>query len=331
LDGDFSIVAISPEESSLTESFRRAERMEWWDLREDVQSEEHRQDQHNGSETVKKRVITARYRHAFMRVTASFLNHIRTEHSQCLDTPYLIAGEWDDDNQFNYEVLDCCPVALGFWLWRMRAGMHFHGMVFLRPDEYFHTAGMACMGGSLDLLFYALARSELHACVLVAHQCSEHWKKAGDEALSLSMLRQWRSRNTPLRARKSAWLDFESGQPSVTFVRTDATRLIERTVCSGREPYYASLRRRLSRFPIVNVRKKTVEYRNMDHLWEFSAQAQVDPFRPMSNDWVFLKDEQFPPRPGGGWTAHFARFELTRGTEDHFACVNSSINLRIQR
>lgn len=328
LDGDFSIAAIRPEETSLIKSFRRAERMEQWSLREDAQCEEHRQARHNGQEKIKGRVITARYRQAFIRVTSNFLNHIRTDHSQCLDTPYLIAGEWDDDYLFNYEILDCCPIALGFWLWRKRVGMHFTNMAYMRPDQYFHNAGITSVGGCLDLLLYALGRSDLHACVLVAHQCSEHWKTTRDEAPSLRMLNQWRRGKTQLETRKSEWLDFGPYQSGVTFVRTDATRLIKRTVCSGREPYYKSLRRKLRSVPYVNRRKMKVEYLNMEHTWEEQAYAQVDPFEPMNNDWVFLKDKQCPPRRGGGWLSNFARFELTYGAEDHFACVNSAINLR---
>lgn len=328
LDGDFSIAAMRPEETSLIKSFQRAKCIGEWNLREGSQHREHRKTLHNKQEEIKERAITARYRQALMRVTANFLKRICPYHTQCLDTPYLVVGEWDEDYPYNYEVMGCCPIALGFWLWRKRAARHFSSMAYLRPDEYFHDIGITRVGGSLDLLFYALGRSDLHACILVAHQCSEHWRTTGDEYSSLSALNEWRKRKASLGAWVSSYLDFGSGLHELTFLRIDVSRLIERPLCPGREPYYRSLRRKLREFRYVNRTSLRIEYLDLENTWESEALEQADPFRPMNDDWVFLKADQFPLRHGGGRLAHFARVELTHGNENHFACVNSAINLR---
>lgn len=329
MHSDISIATVCPEETSLMKSFRRAKQVEHWSLEQGGRRAEPGAAHPSNDGEVRDRTLTAHYRQAFIRITANFIRSVRAAHPQCLDTPYRVLGDqWDQEFMFKHELLGCCPVALGFWLWRERCAKHFTKMAYMRPDRYFHDAGITQVSGSLDLLFYALGRSDLHSCILVANKCAERWAETGDEISSMCMFELWRLGEAQMDPGKSTWLDFDPPQSGVTFVRVDATNAIKRIACLGAEPYYRSLRRRLNRrLPYLNTETKKIDYLNLEPNWKEYVNEQVDPFCPVGDDWVFLTDKQFPIRRGGGRYANFARMELTYAI-DPFACVNSAINLR---
>lgn len=243
--------------------------------------------------------LSGRYRSACRRVMQIFINRYRRRHPACLDTPYRMFGEkLEEDERNPDELLECCPVAIGFWLWRKTCSS-IHGSIgeFERVERWRFLVGLP--DSTCDLLFYTLVRSHLHYCVFVADECVRGWKESGatvgDSIEPILAI-----------ARSDAiWScnDFDYHHPrmlvangSIHFVKFDATQVFLTRKCPGAVAYQERLRRQLRNVRVVGVGLPGPMYVNNEDEWEKLQFKQERPFAKMKGDWIFFPVEH-SPRP----------------------------------
>lgn len=177
---------------------------------------------------------------AFRRVGMAHL--ATSSHHPCMDLPKLICGEslpQVDHPAFN-ELVHCCPVAVGFWLWRMVCG-DLLSIIGRDPGGGWGSAFLKNPVGANAALFL-FSRSQLHyciqACALIIRQYRDGQIDAESAYYALSYVRGasglWGttggSHATPLMA-NDRWL----------FASVDVTRLIGgKCTCVG--PYLSRLK-----------------------------------------------------------------------------------------
>jgi hypothetical protein len=186
----------------------------------------------------------------------------------------------------NFDLFNCCPVALGMWIWRQRAGEYFKTML-THPHRYFHDTGLELSNCGAGLLFYVLERSDLHACILAAHHCSRYLHKTHDHGGAIDMLSRWQYGRTYLRHQPKEWLAAGHAHAGVSFIWADATRLIKQTGCCGLEPYYHLLRRRMSRLSEYNPVTGRDEFVDVEATWKKRAEEHLRTLPPARNSWIF--------------------------------------------
>lgn len=220
-----------------------------------------------------------RYGLALRRVTTVFLRRYRRKHNNCLDGPYRMFGRrYDDETSHPEELLNCCPVAIGFWLWRLQASKDFIFEV-LRT----HLDVNNC--GNMDLLFYGLARSHLHRLIYSAWQCvTGRGSGASTSQLALADLLHFGG-YTAQRLKDEMGLD-----TSAYYMRFDASSAIDRMACRGNRGYVERLRRQL-RAVTVYGRKFPFPVIDLEHTWEERQAVQEYPFAHMKHDGVFVSSK----------------------------------------
>lgn len=327
-EGEISIASVLPYGMSLRRSITRAQAVDRWVLRERALMQEvtaPSEQKKSGSHS-----LATRYHQAFKRVTANFLHAIRDSHSECLDTPNLISPSYRCQDGFKQDILSCCPVALGFWLWRKRGGMYFTDLV-ARADSYLHEAGLTHVSGSLDLLFYSLERSDLHACVLVAQACSSLALETGSATLACARLEQWHNGRRYFFQAKPVWLDFEAGGNGMTFVRVDASRFMAQVTCPGLEPFHESLRHRLRATPLFDYSTMTTIYVNIEEIWPQRAAEKIALLEPLEGDWIFFHSpKRAPDMRRDRFETCRAINNLSDSKHNLYQCVDSAIELRFE-
>lgn len=221
---------------------------------------------------------------ALRRVTSAFLRAHRRHHTECLDIPLHIFGGADVlKDPHRHELFDCCPVAVGFWIWRMLSERSL-GLSLPRSHER-----------QIDRLLYCLERSRLHFMILVAQLCSTN-ALGGHHDESLEVIEAlFRDCREPWSAVNHRPRLYGSRDKYLTYVHLDATALIEKAVCSGAAPYIRSLKRRLR--DMVSVRPPY--YIDLESEWERHQLKPGEPFTEMKGDWVFLRTSPDPRHNSG--------------------------------
>lgn len=263
---------------------------------------------------------------ALRRVTAVFLSCYRKRHDQCLDEPYRMFGEeLREDEEHPQELLQCCPVAVGFWLWRISsAKIHMRGRVY--QDS--HNGGLV---GNLDLLLYAVAKSHLHYCIYTAHSCSVyHQNSVIDVAGAIAPLRSLFDSHSSSWAPESSTQDYTRiiGLNGVSYhIGFDAREMLSSIACPGGGAYASRLRRKYGRVPFMMVN-------SLENTWAEWQPKQVVPFAPMSRDAIFSapKELMHLRRVAGlshrGWTRDFV-FSLGLKSDVEVSVLDIAINSRI--
>lgn len=219
------------------------------------------------------------YHMTLLRVTEAFLRRVMRDHVCCLFRPDLVAGaDAIPPNDMPRAVLDCCSVALGFWLWRKRSAKWLLRLIDA-PGQFFETLGVRRTDVCLDLVLYALERSHLHACILVASECCAAWRRSHDWGLGLWTLEE------SLAA--SSW-DLETGGAGCKLLRIDASWLIRALRC----PEQRGPRRRVTTAPGTGSPHGLLPRHELASSWvgwlEY-ARREAAPFCGSSDDWMFFK------------------------------------------
>lgn len=234
------------------------------------------------------RLLIAHYQQALQRVANQFHRVIADAHQTCLNVPLLIESGDREDGTFDFAIFSCCPVALGYWLWRKRSGAFFIELVnYGLPG--FRRHGLLGVEWKDDLLLYSAERSHLHACLRAANEMTSAWRSArkGAAGLCLDMLAYWRTSRVRTSSAKSDQHYFDLSSRELTFVRVDATTLLKQAGCPGLEPYYRYLRRKLRSVVTYNPRTIQMEAMSMEDQWQARASEQVERLQPMECDWIF--------------------------------------------
>lgn len=242
-----------------------------------------------------------RFRVALRRVTSVFLARFRSKHTGCLDTPYRMFHESLLDKECPEDILGCCPVATGFWLWRISAAASFReiasfGAWRLRRARY----------ANVDRLLFMLAKGHLHYCIYLCRVCAK-WAESNvaRSAEAVQPILEFFSapgvRWHPLWADEGSrqLMDFDS---RCHFVGFDASRLIHGISCCGVEPYVRRLRWQLRNTPVV-ARNGRLKFIDREDLWAEHQIEQVDPFAPMKRDYLFFSEENSASLSTNQWRA----------------------------
>ena len=258
--------------------------------------------------SVDGRLDGQRYRAALRRVTNTFLRSYGPQHSECLDTPYRMFGESLTEKEAPEELLQCCPVAIGFWLWRLSSANSFGNMIYRK---------MYCSGArfaNVDLLLYSVAKSHLHYLIYLANACVRLSRACLDDRnVALCPVR------AAIRQHGMCWHPIEVGSVrqgelaldgACHYVKFDCAALIARIKCSGSAPYVRRLRRQLRNIRVLNPRDGRAIEVNLEHTWEARQFQQVRPFALMKHDRIFLSEVN-SVEPGTDWLRMLSFGSLT--------------------
>ncbi len=181
-----------------------------------------------------ERAASRLYHRTIMRVASCFLRQVGAKHHVCLDVPPRITGKSLENDLLGWQwhILDCCPIAVGFWLWRLQSASRFTNCVY-NPKVCAKALGHMAIGPSSSLLYYVAERSRLHACMIVAHRCRRLWLKTGCAFPALSILHNWESRSDIFMMPPKFGLRFRGGRNDVAVLRLDASALIADVTCLG--------------------------------------------------------------------------------------------------
>ena len=240
---------------------------------------------------VDDRISDARVQAALRRVTNCFLKRCCSRHAECLDTPFRMFGESLMGKDAPEELLQCCPVAVGFWLWRLSSTTDLRLITHLG----FRCRGSTC--ANVDLLLYSLAKSHLHyliylasACAMLGRSSSGHQSSALDPVYSA------------MRQLDICWHPFMSGNDrerevaldgACHLVRFDCSPLIANMECAGSAPYVRRLRRQLRSTRVIDARHGREIELDLEHTWESKQFKQVRPFALMRHDRPLLAIEKW--------------------------------------
>ncbi|MHB1991384.1 hypothetical protein [Metallibacterium scheffleri] len=194
-----------------------------------------------------ERTASRLYHLTIMRVASCFLRQIGATHHACMNIPSQISGETLENVllEWQWHILDCCPIAVGFWLWRLQSAARFTDLLVSGPAACAKTMGRVAIGPSSSLLCYAMERSRLHACIVVAHRCRRLWLNTGHAFPALKILDEWMHRSGTLITPHQFGLHFMGADSEVAFVRLDASALIARVACLGDTAFHDWLSDRL--------------------------------------------------------------------------------------
>ncbi|AHX16261.1 hypothetical protein CH75_08930 [Dyella jiangningensis] len=191
-------------------------------------------------------------------------------------------------------------------------------------------AGLKNIDGWDDLFLYSIERSHLHTCLLAANAITSIWRgtEGAAAALCLEMLTYWSSSWLYMSSDKGERLFLEPSRRELTFVRVDATHVMKQTVCSGLEPYYRALRRKLRSVSTYNPRTLELETLNMEDQLRARASEEIDHLPPMEYDWIFY--DAAGPSQMRLWQceARRARACMADMKTDPFEFVQRGINSR---
>ncbi|WP_445143365.1 hypothetical protein [Dyella sp. Tek66A03] len=315
-----SITRIDPLATSLSGAMRQGIDVEHWVTKVCDSADQPDEDYDEVPVEAPDIELEDRYLQALRRVAAKFMLSIQGRHRECLDAAPLVARlAGGDEHDLTPAMLRCCPVALGFWLWRRR-GSAFSLWMSAFSDCYFERDGKTHVGAGTDLLFYALARSDLHACIMVAMECVKHQEDSGDDLAALEMLSIWEGWRLSSYSISRQSLDFDAENSGWTFLRIDASHLMATTRCPGLEPYQNVVRQRLRSVPVFNRKTGQIEQWNMEDTWQERALDYLSHKNPR----IELKSwgRDCTPR------AFFAMLNIVPKGSHSFRCVDSAIDSR---
>lgn len=204
-----------------------------------------------------------------LRLSAkAFVVRYGANHAWCLDRPYQLLGTWSSLAPSDARLLTCCPVAIGFWLWRLRWGpalAELTGAVGLQN----HTPLVADYRSSLG----GLVRSHLHVCVVVARQAVRAHRYGEPAEAALQALRGLLGdpRNT------------DCALPSDLSICVTSAGVPNFWTLDVAEPYVAQPLR------MCMPRDRTVpSVPCTDACIDVHRPVATLPFTPMRHDWAFL-------------------------------------------
>lgn len=122
---------------------------------------------------------------AFRRVAIAHL--VATSKHACIDLPWIMFREslllLQADSMS--ELVQCCPVGVGFWIWRMLCD-DLLSMIRRNPLSAWQSELLKSQVGG-NCVLYMLARSELHYCI---RACEEVFQRHQAGEMDLSEVRQ---------------------------------------------------------------------------------------------------------------------------------------------
>ena len=240
-------------------------------------AEVHR-DSNESSESVRWYVELDRMQIAARRVATMFIQHHGRQHTRCLDSPYRMFGEGLDDPDAS-DLLDCCPVAVGFWMWRLVVT----NRLFLPLLERRCTFAQA-LPSNVDLLLYVMMRSLLQYCIHVAAKCAYQREGTARSAWTgpiRQMLAMGSWRPTYRCAETGYCCEFDG---FAYFMRFDAAPEVFAQPCPGTKAYQDRLKARLSALQLAGK-----EVLAVDRAWLEAQYEQQVPFARMSRDGIFFR------------------------------------------
>lgn len=234
MDYAISVASGDPDEMHISDSIRVI-RVEKVRSKRSFGPTRHLVEAWSGDAGAGERMVLRHYHRAIMRVASSFLRQVRAKHRTCLNTPCEIAGETLENALLGWQwhVLDCCPIALGFWLWRLQTAAGFIQLLQFGPSPYTRIMGRAAPGPSSSPVCYSVERSRLHACILVAHRCQKLWQKTRKPFPALRILDEWAHSPSAFSARQRPCLCIKGAERKLIFLRIDVTSLMNRIACLG--------------------------------------------------------------------------------------------------
>lgn len=174
-------------------------------------------------------------------VAAWFMHQKGRLHLHCLDAPLHMFGEgFSLDAERPEDLLGCCPVAVGFWLWRLSFGHHFQP----RAGDEYEQASPADRG--VVLLLYKAFKSHLQYCLYVAQRILN-----SDADLHVTERVSALRRLTYTSFRDFRLVTTRSPDVPVTLVRFDIDHSWISTPCRGYRAYRRRLREQNSMLPCV--------------------------------------------------------------------------------
>lgn len=229
-----SVASGDPDEVHISDSIRTI-RVEKVRTTRFLQPTRHLVEAWNQDAGAGERMVLRHYHRAIMRVASCFLRQVGAKHRTCLNTPCEIAGETLENALLGWQwhVLDCCPIALGFWLWRLQTAAGFIQFLQSGPSSCTRTMGRATPGPSSSPVCYAAERSRLHACILVAHRCQMLWQQTRKPFPALRILDEWAHGPGAFTAPERARLCIKGAERKLIFLRIDVTSLMNRIACLG--------------------------------------------------------------------------------------------------
>lgn len=178
-----------------------------------------------------------RLRAAVRRVATMVMSQCAPTHSQCLELPYRLFEHPTVIAQRDYaDLMGCCPVGLGFWLWRQAAATMLEHREF---EDYFHPRVSGC---DLDKVCYDNAKSHLHYCIASAVEIIRLGKQdrasSWAEMLSLLARSEWNPLVEEVRSEGATGWWIEHGGHAWN-LRFRASALIDNLPCPGAGAYSA--------------------------------------------------------------------------------------------
>jgi hypothetical protein len=241
---------------------------------------------HQYSTILTLRISEDRFRVALRRVTSIFLARYHHSHRHCLDAPQAMFGQGLLGHDHPEDILECCPVAIGFWLWRI-ASANFYDQLTSYVTHYYTQGRHA----NIDLLLYAIARSHLHYCVYVAKYCVDLARAhpsvlAGEliSPISEAMHCGW---SAVLFKNISRNLRYFERDGKSYYIRFNLTDILPTITCRGSDIYGIRLQRELdsAERKASFVSSGVADASNMSVPFEL---PESDPFLPMKQDYLFL-------------------------------------------
>lgn len=284
---------------------------------------------------IDRKFATAHFQQALRRVAACFIRRCGDTHRTCLNVPLLLTGVGRlSGNDIDPELFNCCPVAIGFWIWRVRSGDYFSHRV-TDPFPSFHGEGLRDLDGISDLLLYALERSHLHACVIAADELTSAYRAMDVNLDSVcwccEQLRRWMWPEPFQSAEDLERQYLEAGDRSLPFVRVDASHVIGRMGCPGLDPVYRTVRRGHGAMPVYNRRTARIEFRDLKvSVTEFVDDVCKCP-QPFGYDWIFFRNTERPWIRLSTFASRRARSLVSDMGIELLNCVDRAIELRSAR
>lgn len=280
-------------------------------------------------------ICRERFRAALRRVTSIFLTRYGHAHPDCLNTPRQRFGNNITWNNYPEDILLCCPVAVGFWMWRsLSVDAYYDMLANMKSLEFTHARE-----ANIDLLLYSLARSHLHYCIFLAKKCIDKAMESKscrlDEAINpieVGMLGEYWSPmyfNTPRI--DSQHFDILG---RAYYVHFDISSMLRNIPCEGRHSLDDRLLMRLESIWEYHPSKKRfistkIPDRILEPLDAESANPE-QPFMPTMNEYLFMPDTHetkvYAQKAESRWV--YRRFGCNKYESkiDRHAVLNTSIN-----
>lgn len=202
------------------------------------------------------------------------------QHAQCLDVPTgMFGASFDPKVKRPEDLLTCCPVAVGFWFWRLSFGHSINVEAadrqdFIESNPNHHTV----------LILYKALKSHLQYCLYVAMQI------LANESTRLSsyyLLRGlYELKGTSFRSFRFVPWEFPA-----MLIRFDIEGDWWNTPCNGNAPYEIRLRRTLHNSPVAAPH---------DHGVQDSSLSPKAPFVCMRFDRFLFSPEPWSLKPSSG-------------------------------